>query len=242
MKIALIDDEEFQLHTTYTKLTSVLATLGLSTQSVDCYSSGEAFLKHWTRGAYDIVILDIYMDGITGVDVAKRMREDDEDVILAFCTTSNEFASESYEVNAKYYLQKPVSEEKFSTMFKRLDLTKLERNRVVSLPDGFRCMLRQIIFTEYSNHTVTFHIKEQEPHKVYMNHSDVEKMLLHYKPFCSINKGCIVNFGMVEAMDSGAFTMQNGEVVPISRRRYKEVQEAYTNYRFEILDEEVDAL
>ncbi len=242
MRIALVDDENLQLNTTYKHLTSVLASLGIETQKVDCFSSGEEFLAAWESNAYDIIILDIYMTGLSGVEVAKKIRKQDADVILAFCTTSNEFASESYEVNARYYLQKPVSEEKLSNMLKRLDLSKIERNRTITLPDGYRCLLRQIIFTEYSNHTVTFHIKDSQPHSVYMNHSEAEAMLLHYKPFCSINKGCIVNFAQVQALDSNEFRMQNGEVIPISRRRYKDVRDAYTNYHFETLDEEVSSL
>lgn len=242
MRIALVDDEELQLNTTYAKLSSVLVTLGIETQKIDCFSSGEAFLEAWARGAYDIIILDIYMKEQDGVAVARKIREQDTDVILAFCTISNEFASESYEVDAKYYLQKPVSEEKLSTMLKRLDLSKLERNRTICLPDGYRCLLRHIVFTEYSNHNVIFHIKDSQPHSVYMNHSEAEKILLHYKPFCSINKGCIVNFGMVNALEGNSFLMQNGEVVPISRRRYKEVHAAYTKFHFETLDEEVNSL
>ncbi len=242
MRIALVDDEKLQLDNTYTKLTSVLAALGIETQKIDCFSSGEEFLAAWVASAYDIIILDIYMIGQNGVEVAKKIREQDADVILAFCTTSNEFASESYEVNARYYLQKPISEEKLLSMLKRLDLSKLERNRTITLPDGYRCLLRHIIFTEYSNHTVTFHIKDSQPHGVYMNHSEAEAMLLHYKPFCCINKGCIVNFGMVEALNANEFCMANGEVVPISRRRYKDVRDAYTNYHFETLDEEVNSL
>ncbi len=238
MRIALVDDEELQLHTTYTKLSSVLESLRIETQKIDCFSSGEALLHAWSLGAYDIIILDIYMDGKNGVDIARKIRETDHEVILAFCTSSNEFASESYEVDARYYLQKPVSEEKLTSMLKRLNLSKLERNRTICLPDGYRCLLRQIIFTEYSNHTVIFHINGSSPHSVYMNHSDAEKILLHYKTFCCINKGCIVNFSMVQSLETNAFVMQNGEVVPIARRRYKEVRDAYTNFHFEMLDKE----
>ncbi len=242
MRIALVDDEKLQLNTTYTKLTSALNTLGIVVQRIDCFSSGEEFLKSWSKGDYDIILLDIYMGEQDGVSVARTIRETDTDVILAFCTTSNEFASESYEVEARYYLQKPVSEEKLAIMLKRLNLTKVEKNRAIYLPDGYRCLLKHILYTEYSNHTVTFHIKDSNPHSVYMNHSDAEAILLHYKQFHSINKGCIVNFAMVDKLDSNAFCMQNREILPISRRRYKEVHDAYTRYHFEALDEEVSSL
>ncbi len=242
MRIALIDDEELQLQTTRFKLTSVLDTLGIETSAIDVFSSGEDFLGVWSSGSYDIILLDIYMNGLNGVNVARKIREQDTDTILVFCTSSNEFASESYEVDAKYYLQKPVSEEKITAMLKRLNLSKLERNRTIALPDGYRTILRHIIYTEYSNHYVTFHIKDSKPHSVYMSHAEAEKMLLHYKPFCCINKGCIVNFAMVQALESNAFRMQNGIIIPIARRRYKEVHDSYKNFHFEILNAEVSSL
>lgn len=48
------------------------------------------------------------MDKLTGVDVARKIRERDSNVKIVFSTTSNEFASESYEVNACYYLRKSI--------------------------------------------------------------------------------------------------------------------------------------
>ncbi len=239
MNIAIVDDESIQLDAVNTQLRAALSKLGIAIRRIDTYSSGAAFLDAWQSKSYDIVILDIYIDAENGVDIARRIRETDSDTILAFCTSSNEFASESYEVGAAYYLQKPVSEDKFIGMLKRLNLAKLERSRTVVLPDGFRCLLRHILYTEYHNHSVIFHLLGAQPHSVYMNHADAETLLLHYKNFKQVNKGCIVNFAMVKQLSDNAFTMKNDEVIPISRRRYKEIAEAYTKYHFELLDAEV---
>ncbi len=238
MRIALVDDEPLQLKTTYDMLLSALQALRIDVKCVDPYFCGQMLLAAWQPGSYDIILLDIYMEHQNGVEVARKIRQQDKDVVLAFCTSSNEFASESYEVGAGYYLQKPVSEEKLIAMLRRLDLSKIERSRTICLPDGFKCLLRRILYTEYSNHSVTFHIHDSEPHSVYMNHSDAEKLLLHYKQFCSINKGCIVNFSMVRRLSGSEFLMKNGQLLPISRRRLKEVSESYTRYHFEQMDEE----
>ncbi len=240
MNIALVDDEPIQLKTVLASLKSALATLGIAYRKIDTFTSGEAFLASWQPGGYDVVVLDIYIDKENGVDVARKIRERDSDVILTFCTSSNEFASESYEVGAAYYLQKPVNEEKMVGMLKRLNLSKIERSRTVVLPDGFRCLLRHILYTEYHNHNVIFHLLKGAPHSVYMNHADAETLLLHYKNFRQINKGCLVNFAMVKRLSDNAFTMENGEVLPISRRRAKEIAEAYTQYHFEKMDAEVE--
>ena len=97
MRVAFIDDDPNELkilHPYFNDLTDP------STISIDDFSSEEEFLSRFTAGLYDLVILDIYMGDLTGVDVARKIRETDHNVRLVFCTTSNDFASESYEVAA----------------------------------------------------------------------------------------------------------------------------------------------
>ncbi len=239
LRIALVDDELTQLHTIHMHLSSALQKMGIEIKCMDSYNSATTFLTAFQPDSYDIILLDIYMDADNGVDVARRLRQQDSQVVLAFCTSSNEFAAESYEVGAGYYLQKPVSEEKLTAMLRRLDLSRIERNRTITLPDGYKCLLRQVLYTEYSNHTVTFFIQDTPPHSVYMNHADAEKLLLHYKYFTCINKGCIVNLAKVKKVVGSEFLMPDGTQLPISRRRSKEVLEAHTRCRFELLDKEV---
>ncbi len=239
MNFALIDDEQMLLGTLKSALTDALANLGAEAERIDCYEDPREFLSCFETGKYDIIILDIYMDGITGIDVAREIRKKDENVSLAFCTSSNEFASQSYEVNARDYLQKPITEDKIAKLLTRFNLAKIERNRSIRLPDGFKLPLRSIIFTEYINHTVMFHLSGQAPYTVRTNQSEIESLLTSNKGFFAINKGCIVNFAQVRSIDSGTFLMQNGETVPIARRRYKEIEEAYTKYIFNKMVEEV---
>lgn len=97
MRVAFIDDDPNELkilHPYFNDLTDP------STISIDDFSSEEEFLSRFTAGLYDLVILDIFMGDLTGVDVARKIRETDHNVRLVFCTTSNDFASESYEVAA----------------------------------------------------------------------------------------------------------------------------------------------
>ncbi len=240
MKLALVDDEARQLAQLRDMTASVLAELGMEAERLDTYGSDRDFFAAFEPDAYDIVILDIYMNDANGIDVARRIREVDTRVALAFCTSSNEFAYQSYEVDARYYLQKPISRDKVMAMFRRMDLEAIARNRRIRLPDGYRCPLRHILYTEYINHSVSFHLRDQKPHTVYTSHGDVERLLLAHKGFCVINKGCIVNFAQVRRLEGNAFLMQNGESVPIARRRLKEIEAAYTQYLFEKMDEEAN--
>ena len=123
MKIALVDDEIIHLQRMYELLSAELtARLSHTPHWIDEYRSGQSFLDHWHPGKYDVVILDIFMGGLTGVDVAKQIRLTDADVKLVFCSRSNEFAAESYHVNAQYYLVKPATPGSISNMLQRLNL------------------------------------------------------------------------------------------------------------------------
>ena len=97
MRVAFIYDDTNELKILHTYFNDLADP---STISIDDFSSGEEFLSRFTAGLYDLVILDIFMGDLTGVDVARKIRETDHNVRLVFCTTSNDFASESYEVAA----------------------------------------------------------------------------------------------------------------------------------------------
>ncbi len=178
------------------------------------------------------------MNQLKGVDIARRIRDIDRDVALAFCTSSNEYASQSYEVDARYYLQKPISKEKVAAMLKRINLSRIEHNRSIRLPDGSRVPLRHILYTEYLDHSVMFQLKGQAPQTVRTSQSEVETLLLSHKGFCVINKGCIVNFAQAERIERSTFVMVDGKSLPIARRRFKEIEAAYKQFLFEKMDKE----
>ncbi len=239
MKFALVDDQDYHLNMLKTALTESLTDLGLEAELIDSYTTSAAFFADFEKDKYDIILLDIYMGADNGIDIARCIRKTDTDVTLAFCTSSNEFASETYEVSAKYYLNKPVSKEKVTAMLSRFNLAQIERNRSIKLPDGFRVPLLQILYTEYNNHSVTFHISGISPRSFYMTQGEAEAILLPHKGFCVVNKGCIVNFAQVSSIETNAFAMQNGEKVQIARRRFKEIENEYMRYRFDRLSAEV---
>ena len=181
------------------------------------------------------------MGGITGVEVAKKIRLTDRDVKLVFCSHSNEFATESYEVNAQYYLLKPATQGSITNMLRRLNLELIQLQEFVTLPDGHDVILRDIVFTEYYNHVVTLYMKNKESYRIRTNHAIVEDLLTPCGFIHSPSKGILVNFHEVTAVSDDSFTMSEGTVLPISRRKNKEIQTAYIKFRFQKMRAEVKA-
>lgn len=240
MRIALVDDEIAQLQHLQQLLSAELNTLMRHTNhQIDTFCSGEDFLNRWKEGSYDVIVLDIFMGGPTGVDVAKRIRQTDLEVKLVFCSRSNEFAAESYQVNAQYYLVKPATVGSVSNMMKRLipDLTQQE---TVTLPDGNVVLLRQILFTEYYNHVVYVHLKDGQVHRLRTNHIIMEELLIPCGYIFSPSKGLLLNFYEITQATDNSALMSDGTTLPVSRRKSKEFSSAYTKFRFQKMRMEVD--
>lgn len=148
MRIAIVDDD-IQM---YERLKTYFNELLGSAAELTYFPSGEEFLKVQQPGAFDLILLDIFMGKLTGMDVARELRRTDKEVRIVFATTSNEFACESYEVNACYYLHKPFGKDRVRAMLDRIDLAQVEKIRTVQLQDGTRVVLRDIIYVDYSSH------------------------------------------------------------------------------------------
>ncbi len=228
MRIALVDDTAEEL-----KILLEIINKELPHATVFTFPSGESFLETWDNTSYDLILLDIYMPGMHGVDVARKIRETDDDVRIVFCTTSNEFASESYEVGANYYLQKPVSTTSFQRMLQMIRLEDYEENRFITLPDGQKIVLRNITYTEYYNHSIIIHSKKRADLQTRMSQMEWETLLSEYDFLCSCSKGIVVNFYEVDKVADCMFLLHNGDAVPISRRKTKEMAESYAHFRFE---------
>lgn len=111
LRIAITDDLNSEREKLSSAIIAPFSKVGLNVGNIDEYTSGEELLRQFSAGRYDLIFLDIYMGGMSGVETAKRIRVLDKNVMLVFVTTSNEFASESYAVKANFYLLKPVRAE-----------------------------------------------------------------------------------------------------------------------------------
>ncbi len=199
------------------------------------FESGEALLKEFNENKFDLIILDIYMGGMTGMETAHKIRETDSTCRLIFATTSTEFAVDSYEVDSSYYLVKPYTYEKLAIALNRCGANQLEQGQYIDIPGKHgdeKLLLHSIAYTEYSNRRILVHLKDGNEQLVAMNHGDFSNALLPYSYFCDCMKGILVNFEAVDKLLSDCFLLHGGDQVPISRLKYKEVREKFLDYTY----------
>ncbi len=201
---------------------------------IDTYTSGEAFLENWPSKSYDLVFLDILMEGISGIEVARKIRETDSECLLIFISSSKEYALQGFEVRAFDYLLKPLSEERFQ---KTMDLCQNElakHIRYIEVKESrtlVKIPLNEIIYTDYYNHYIQIHTAARLI-RSYQQFDVFSPLLLCYPQFLCCYRNCIVNMDHVDSVDKHDFVMENGERVPITRGNRNSIYQQYADYQF----------
>lgn len=119
MKIGICDDNGQDLQE-IAKVVEAYRSSRKVELTYTCYQSASALLDALNSGAFELVLLDVLMPGITGMQVAREIRNRNLDVEFVFLTSSPEYAVESYSVRAHYYLLKPITSENLFPVLVRL--------------------------------------------------------------------------------------------------------------------------
>ena len=233
MNIAIIEDSGQELSLLERCLQSYLSSRQVY-RVIDTYTSGEAFLENWPSKSYDLIFLDILMEGISGIEVARKIRETDSECLLIFISSSKEYALQGFEVRAFDYLLKPLSEERFQ---KTMDLCQNElakHIRYIEVKESrtlVKIPLNEIIYTDYYNHYIQIHTAARLI-RSYQQFDVFSPLLLCYPQFLCCYRNCIVNMDHVDSVDKHDFVLENGERVPITRGNRNSIYQQYADYQF----------
>ncbi len=115
LRIAICDDQTQQQKQIEVMLEAYFASRpGGGKSQVECFSDSETLLHRVEEaGSFDLYLLDILMPGLNGIDIGRKLRALGDGGEIIFLTTSNDFAADSCDIHAFFYLLKPVEEEKF---------------------------------------------------------------------------------------------------------------------------------
>ena len=186
------------------------------------FESGEDFLATFRAGIYDLVFMDIYMKGMRGIETVEAIRRTDENVVIAFVTSSPEHQSESYSLDALKYLEKPVKEKDVKkTLELALSLRKDRPALTVTEAGGTatEVYLSGIIYFEQQNHVVEVHTTERVITTSQTARLNEIVKRLPSPPFVRCHRSYIVNLDYVQRADKdeNCFYMQNSARVDIRR-------------------------
>ncbi len=201
------------------------------------FSSGASLLEAAKQSPrFDIVFLDIYMPGESGIDIAGRLREISPDTGIVFVTVSREHAVEAFSVYAMHYLIKPVTTEAVTEAFRRLNESRSKYKERITLmvgPNRHTVFLDSICLIESDNHAVNISLSDGSKLRVRMSFGELERKM--NKNFLRINRGISVNMDYIAQMGTDTCILQDGKRLPIAIRQSAAIRAAYDNYVFDRL-------
>ena len=183
MKVAIVDDLQADKEILEQYINRYAAEKSLFIE-IECFCSGEHFLKNAAPNKYRLIFLDIYMKGLDGMQVAEALRRDDKESLLVFTTSSKDFAIQGYAVKASGYLVKPYDYEMFPVM-EQWNLSGAGRKDLGIHEVKKRShdqLLHDILYCDYDNHYILFHTKD-EVIRSYMKFKELEELLAPYDEF-----------------------------------------------------------
>ena len=233
MRIAICDDEKLFLDKEYSLVEKWADERGLNIE-IHAFSNGDDLLRAHNQECMDLIILDIIMPLLNGIDTARELRINDKNVPVIFLTSSRDFAVDSYEVDAFYYLVKPVDEIKlFSVLDKFFDSAEhYEEIFIAHTIDGFqKILLEDISYIEAQNKVVNVVMNSGSIIEIHEQFLKCEEVLTLEKGFFKCHRSYIVNMEYVSQFTKTEIIMGNNSI-PISRNRYPEFKEAYFEHMF----------
>ncbi len=234
LKIAICDDDIREL-SRIVKLINRYQDEKKIPIKYDAFSNAIELLEKMRSSIYDILLLDIFMPGLDGMQAAHEIRGFDNEIKIIFLTSSPEFAVESYAVDAYYYLMKPGSEEKLFPILDKLFSDAQKAEEALNIRSSFGIMripFNKLEFLEVMNKKLFFHLTDGSVKEIYGSLSDFETQLICRDEFVKVHRSYIVNMGCIQELSTKELTTCTKQRIPTSRLLYGSVRQAYMEYLF----------
>lgn len=228
LKIAVCDDEMLFLKKLKQQISEILVN---GDYSISEFFSGEQLIEAFPQERFDIVILDIEMEGINGIDTAKTIRNIDSDVAIAFLTSHETFAIQGYEVNAKRYILKQQPEYMYREQLTALFMDYNQNHKRFSYNKSgvaFSVKVSDIIYFEVFNRKIVLHSLNGDL-EYYGKIADLRD---EYESdgFIKVGKSFLINAAHIRFIDKNDIILKNGTKISIGRNIKSQIVEEYLNY------------
>ena len=200
------------------------------------FDNGDELISKNAAFRMDIILLDIVMPLLNGMDTARELRAQDTAVKIIFLTSSPEFALESYEVRAQDYLLKPITYERLRRALEDCShLFEAEpKNMVLKTSFGFQKLyFHDIEYAEAQNKRVVFYLRGDKVVETSEPLRSFEERLAVSSGFFKCHRSYLVYLPNVDHFNNNEIFTKSGRSIPIARGYGKAFQEAYFAHMFQ---------
>lgn len=234
-KIAICDDDRMSMEALKAIVTKII---GAKAEFYE-YSSGEELLKNIGE-EHQLIILDVGLGGINGFETAEKVREDNKDAVLVFCSGEFDPTPEAIKVVPYRYLKKQypkeLMEQELTSAIKRVGEIFDREALVTRDREGNLCRLpiRQIAYIAKAKRGCMVHLlgeSKREP-KEYIVRKRLEELFeeLATCGFDWPHSSYIVNMRLIAQMNDKELLLNDGVKLSVARSKYKYFVEAFTKY------------
>ncbi|MBR5248102.1 MAG: response regulator transcription factor [Lachnospiraceae bacterium] len=235
VKIAVCDDEQSARRILMDAISKYLDRHDLMVEITE-FASGEEFLASDTD-SFHLVFFDIFMGGINGMDTARKLFSGNTRTKIVFCSASEVYGVQSYDVRAMRYLVKPVEEKRlfdvlddFFHIYTTLKTITVRADRVEE-----SIYVNDIIWLESEDHNCIIHTVERD----YVTRSTFAQLAekLPAADFFRPVRYAMVAFRAVKGIPSDKLLLSDGTVIPIPKDSRASVKRAYMDYQWKVLSD-----
>lgn len=233
MNIAICDDNPKIIGQIETLLLSFFEH-DLNQFNYEAFLSGESLVDHLTKekGTFQIYLLDVEMKSLDGFEVARFIRERDQQAIIIFITSHVEWMPEAFEVNAFHYLIKPIDELKVKQVLakamEQLSLRKMILQFTIQ-KKVYTVYLGEVEYFESMKRKMIIHLKNGEEYEYYGTMKEViDKVSTQL--FTQIHHSFVINMDYVQMKSGETIVLQSGREIAITKKFHQSFQSAYRKY------------
>lgn len=225
IRIAVVDDEEIILGALCEKISEIFNHYKAEYEMFS-FLRGKDLIRSCSEKNYDLIFLDIDMPDITGIDIAKKIRQRNIPTEIIFVTNKDEMVYESL----KYVPFRFIRKSRFDTeiaeavefFFRKKD--NRTTSIMVSTDDGKKpIMILDIIYVEVKGHKLTFNINNSKPLEANGTLREIEGNITK-DGFIRVHQSYLVNYRYIDKVKQKGVVLDNGSIIPLGRGKYDSVK------------------
>ena len=233
IKMILCDDDPHMLSRIKEYILSERSELEYEFYIETC-PGADGVLEKLRQESYDILVTDIDMPQMSGMELAGILRKENDVLLIIFMTAYSEYVYRSFEYAPFRYIRKEFMETELLPALQaagRKIIMERGGTLAVRTPGGVELLQTQdILYYELENRKCIIYTV-RGTYETWKNISQMrEELGTEDEAFIQIYRGCMVNKHYVKSIRSRSVILENGTELPISRRKNKEISDAMMEY------------